>query len=147
LKQGCCFAERQATCADLYSSQHIILPVLLHLRAFCDLARLGHFMYLNTQGVMSALHVQVKALVATLPVRLKILDVAGSAAGIYTFEPTPIGSSSPTGASAQQASAGQSPASARTQPDTDVQKLWLIYRPGHYEMVYPAEGSEDLEKL
>jgi len=28
-----------------------------------------------------------------------------------------------------------------------VQKLWLIYRPGHYEIVYPAEGSEDLEKL
>ncbi|KAA6420458.1 MAG: hypothetical protein FRX49_09619 [Trebouxia sp. A1-2] len=92
-------------------------------------------------------HLQVKALVATLPVRLKILDVAGSAAGIYTFEPTPIGSNSPTGASAQQTAAGQSPASAKTQPDADVQKLWLIYRPGHYEIVYPAEGSEDVEKL
>lgn len=86
-------------------------------------------------------------MVATLPVRLKILDVAGSAAGIYTFEPTPIGSNSPTGASAQQTAAGQSPASAKTQPDADVQKLWLIYRPGHYEIVYPAEGSEDVEKL
>ena len=104
-------------------------------------------MYLNAQGMTCALHVQVKALVATLPVRLKILDVAGSAAGIYTFEPTPISSSSPTGASPQQARAGQSPAPARTQPDADVQKLWLIYRPGHYEIVYPAEGSEDLEKL
>ncbi len=104
-------------------------------------------MYLNTQGMMCVLHVQVKAFVATLPVRLKILDVAGSAAGIYTFEPTFTGSSSPTGASAQQAAAGRSPASARTQPDADVQKLWLIYRPGHYEIVYPAEGSEDLEKL
>ncbi len=96
---------------------------------------------------MCVLHVQVKALVAMLPVRLKILDVAGSAAGIYTFEPTPIGSSSPTGASTQQAAAGQPPVSDRTQPEADVQKLWLIYRPGHYEIVYPAEGSQHLEKL
>ena len=69
---------------------------------------------------------QVEALVATLPLCLKILDVAGSAASIYTFEPA----------------SAQSQASAPA-----AQKLWLIYRPGHYEVVYPEAGCENLEKL
>ena len=73
--------------------------------------------------------VQVQALAATLPMCLKVLDVAGSAAGIYTFEP----------------SATQSGASEAAPPA--VQKLWLIYRPGHYEVVYPEVAFENLEKL
>lgn len=72
---------------------------------------------------------QVKALVATLPIRLKILDVAGTAASIYTFEPGLIDSR-----------AGE--AATRS-----MQNLWLIYRPGHYEIVYPEADCEDLEKL
>lgn len=68
----------------------------------------------------------MEALVATLPMCLKILDVAGSAASIYTFEPGSV----------------QSQALAPA-----AQKLWLIYRPGHYEIVYPEAGSENLEKL
>lgn len=87
-------------------------------------------------------HLQVKALVALLPVRLKILDVAGSVASIYTFDPQADGSpvSSP-----RQSHAGRldSPRTA----GQNVQKLWLIYRPGHYEIVYPAEGNEELDKL
>lgn len=78
---------------------------------------------------MRYLTLQVEALVATLPMCLKILDVAGSVASIYTFEP----------------SSAQSRASEAAPPAT--QKLWLIYRPGHYEVVYPEAGSENLEKL
>ncbi len=40
-------AGRQAS-AHVCSSPHIILLVLLHLRACYNLARLGWFMYLNT---------------------------------------------------------------------------------------------------
>ena len=88
---------------------------------------------------------QVKALVAVLPVRLKILDVAGSAGSIYTFEP-PSTDSSPSTAAASSAQHSMAGAPHRQGSRPDVQKLWLIYRPGHYEIVYPAEGCEDLEK-
>ena len=64
-----------------------------------------------------------------MPMCLKILDVAGSAASIYTFEP----------------GSGQGTASQAVAPPT--QQLWLIYRPGHYEIVYPQAGCENLEKL
>lgn len=74
----------------------------------------------------------MKALVAALPLRLKILDVAGSTASVYTFEP---------------GLTEGSPPDPRQRAATDVQKLWLIYRPGHYEIVYPEEGSENIEKL
>lgn len=91
---------------------------------------------------------QVKALVATLPVCLKILDVAGSAAGIYTFEPSSADNTSPSRSTTKQAAAAVRPSSSsRPWSDMDVQRLWLIYRPGHYEVVYPNEGSENLEKL
>ena len=83
-------------------------------------------------------HLQVKALVAVLPVRLKILDVAGSFASVYTFEPQ-------SESDASRDNAGS--ASPESSPRQDVQKFWLIYRPGHYEIVYPAEGFEDLDKL
>ena len=82
-------------------------------------------------------HLQVKALVAVLPVRLKILDVAGSFASVYTFEPQ-------SDADAPNSAGSISP---QRSPRQDVQKFWLIYRPGHYEIVYPAEGFEDLDKL
>lgn len=83
-------------------------------------------------------HLQVKALVAVLPVRLKILDVAGSFASVYTFEPQ-------SESDAPRDNAGS--ASPERSPRQVVQKFWLIYRPGHYEIVYPAEGFEDLDKL
>ena len=86
-------------------------------------------------------HLQVKALVAVLPVRLKILDVAGSFASVYTFDPQSDDSSEAT----DNEVAGS--ASPQSSPRQDVQKIWLIYRPGHYEIVYPAEGFEDLDKL
>ena len=82
-------------------------------------------------------HLQVKALVAVLPVRLKVLDVAGSFASVYTFEPH-------SDLDGRNSAAGVSP---QRSPRQDVQKFWLIYRPGHYEIVYPAEGFEDLDKL
>lgn len=88
---------------------------------------------------------QVKALVAALPLRLKILDVAGSTASIHTFEPASANSVSATSPPQQHRSSESS--SARRRPSPEVQKLWLIYRPGHYEIVYPERGSEDLEKL
>lgn len=78
-------------------------------------------------------HLQVKALVALFPVRLKVLDVAGSFASVYTFDP--------------QADEAGPDASPERNPQQALQKLWLIYRPGHYEVVYPAEGFEDLDKL
>lgn len=81
-------------------------------------------------------HLQVKALVALFPVRLKVLDVAGSFASVYTFDPQSDEASSDAQNSSPQRSPGQA-----------VQKFWLIYRPGHYEIVYPAEGFEDLDKL
>ena len=94
----------------------------------------------STNQVLAAPLVQVKALVAALPLRLKILDVAGSAASIYTFEPG-LGDGSSAAAESPRAT------SPRQAADTDMLKLWLIYRPGHYEVVYPEESSENLEKL
>ena len=91
------------------------------------------------------MYAQVKALVAALPMRLKILDVAGSAASIYTFEPASAESTA-AGTTAQQQQGADSPRS-RQRSVPSVQKLWLIYRPGHYEIVYPEEGCENLEKL
>ena len=80
--------------------------------------------------------------------RLRILDVAGSAAGIYTFEPSSAGSTSPAGSPTQQSAAAVRPSSSsRSSSDIYVQRLWLIYRPGHYEVVYPNEESENIEKL
>ena len=85
---------------------------------------------------------------AALPVRLKILDVAGSAGSIYTFEPPSADSStSPSTGAASSAQHSTADVQCRQSSRPDVQKLWLIYRPGHYEIVYPAEGCEDLEKL
>ena len=69
--------------------------------------------------------------------------VAGSAASIYTFEPA-IAESTPADTTAHQ---GSNSPLHRQRSTPSVQKLWLIYRPGHYEIVYPEEGCEDLEKL
>ena len=78
---------------------------------------------------------QVKALAAGVGVRVNVLDVAGSNAVILSFEGTPLGESN---ADDKQA-AGALPSACLP--------LWLIHRPGHYEVVYPAAGCEHLDSL
>ncbi len=77
------------------------------------------------------------ALTAVLPVRLKLLDTAGKQPYATTFEPGMPLSRPRTSTQAQTA------ASAADGTAESAQQVWLRYRPGHYELVYPAEGSED----
>ena len=68
-------------------------------------------------------NVHMRALVTALPVRLKLLDVAGSDAYVQTFEP------------------GAATAAANPQ------QVWLIFEPMHYEVLYPAEAYKNVDKL
>ena len=78
--------------------------------------------------------VQVTALTAVLPVRLKLLSTAGAEPYVQTFQPDPCFSTS-----AGSAAAGHM-VGARS-----VQQVWLVHRPGHYEVVYPAIGFENVD--
>ncbi len=82
---------------------------------------------------------QVKALTAALPVRMKLLAAAGGAPYVDTFEPTLSDSTSSSSAAVTEAA----PSGVRS----DMPQVWLIHRPGHYEVVYPAEGYKDVDKL
>ena len=77
------------------------------------------------------------ALMAVLPVRLKLLDDSGTEPRVWTYEPGVPLSRPRTSTQAQTA------ASAADGTAESAQQVWLRYRPGHYELVYPAEGSED----
>jgi len=74
------------------------------------------------------------ALTAVLPVRLKLLDVTGDEPRVSTYEPGLPLSRPRTSTQAHTAADG-----AAESP----QQVWLRYRPGHYEVVYPAKGFED----
>ncbi len=79
----------------------------------------------------------VVALMAVLPVRLKLLDVAGGQPYSTTLEPGLPLSRPRTSTQVQTA------ASAADGAADSPQQVWLRFRPGHYEVVYPAEGFED----
>ena len=72
--------------------------------------------------VLAAPLVQVKALVAALPLMLKVLAVAGSTPAIHTFEASLFAA-------------------------VDLVNVWLIFRPGQYEVLCPAEGAKSLCRL
>ena len=74
------------------------------------------------------------ALTAALPVRLKLLSVAGDEPFVTTYEPGLPVSRPRTSIQAQTAS--------HTAAES-AQQVWVMFRPGHYEVVYPAEGFED----
>ncbi len=80
---------------------------------------------------------QVSALKAVLPVRLKLLGVAGDQPYVRTCEPgLPVSPSRPTTAAETQAQTASAAGGAAMAP----QQVWLMHRPMHYELVYPAEG-------
>lgn len=79
-------------------------------------------------------HLHMKALVTALPVRLKLLDVAGSEAHVQTFGPGPCNGEA--AAAGSVAALGNNPL-----------QCWLIYEPGHYEVLSPAEGYKNIESL
>ncbi len=82
---------------------------------------------------------QIRALSAVLPVRVKLLDTAGTQPYVVNFEPgAPL--SRPTTSTPVQ-TAGSASDGAAEEP----QQVWLRYRLGHYEVVYPAEGFENHE--
>lgn len=78
--------------------------------------------------------VQLTALTAVLPVCVRLLSTAGARPYVQTFEPNQRFSTS-----ADSAAAGHM-VGARS-----VQQVWLVYRPGHYEVVYPAIGFENVD--
>jgi len=78
-----------------------------------------------------------RSLTAVLPVRLKLLDVAGDEPYVTTYEPGLPLSRLRTSTQAQTA------ASAADGAAESAQQVWLRYRPGLYEVVYPAKGFED----
>ena len=84
--------------------------------------------------------VQVSALKAVLPVRIKLLGVAGEPY-VQTYEPgLPLSPSRPTTAAETQAQTASAADGAAEAP----QQVWLMHRPGHYDVVYPAEGYENV---
>ena len=87
-------------------------------------------------------HPYIRALVAALPVRLKLLAVADSKANVQTFAP---GAFSAEGGGSDSDAAGRLPAAAAAAADP--QQVWLILEPGHFEVVSPAEAYKDLEQL
>ncbi|DBA66779.1 TPA: OTU domain, ubiquitin aldehyde binding [Trebouxia sp. C0005] len=80
---------------------------------------------------------QVTALMAVLPVRLKVLDTAGTQPYSSTVEPDLL-LSRPTNSTQAQTAASAADGAAES-----AQQVWLRYRPGYYEVVYPAQGCED----
>ncbi len=79
------------------------------------------------------------ALAAVLPVRIKVLDASKTVPRVDTYEPgLPL--SRPT--TSRQA---QTAASAAESAAESAQQVWIMFRPGHYEMVYPAEGYENVD--
>lgn len=89
-------------------------------------------------------HHQMQALVAALPIRLKVLDAAGSRPYVETFEPVaPSASSSADGASNALESANGTAAA----PAAHVLQIWLIHKPSHYDVVLPAEAYRDIEHV
>ena len=73
-------------------------------------------------------HLQIKALTAVLPVRLRVLDVSGSAPYTHVFEPKTL----------HQNSA----ASAADRAEASVQEVALLHTPGHYDVVYLPAGFQ-----
>ena len=83
---------------------------------------------------LMAEQLHVMALMAVLPVRLKLLDIAGGQPYSTTLEPGLPLSRPRTSTQAQTAADGAA---------GSAQQVWPMFRPGHYEVVYPAEGFED----
>ena len=81
-------------------------------------------------------HLHMRALVTALPVRLKLLDVAGSRAHVQIFEPGDF--------SREGGAFGSTAAAAAA---ADPQQVWLIFEPMHYEVLYPAEAYKNLKRL
>ena len=80
---------------------------------------------------------QIRALSKVLPVRVKLLDTAGTQPYVANFEPgVPL--SSPTTSTQAQTAASAADGAAE-----EPQQVWIRYRLGHYEVVYPAEGFEN----
>ena len=75
---------------------------------------------------------QIQALTAVLPVCLKVLSVAGSSMHIETFGPR-SGCNCP--GSLPNSRAGSADAAGASVPE-----VWLMLRPGHYDVVYPSDG-------
>ena len=79
--------------------------------------------------------VQVTALTAVLPVRLKLLSTAGAEPYVQTFQPHQCFSTA----------AGSAAAGHLVDGATSAQQVWLAHRPGHYELVYPSVGFQDVD--
>ena len=76
------------------------------------------------------------ALAAVLPVRLKVLGASQTVPRVCTHQPgLPL---SRPRTSAQGQTAADSAAES-------AQQVWIMFRPGHYEMVYPAEGFQNVD--
>ena len=84
----------------------------------------------------------VQALVAALPIRLKVLDAAGSSPYVQTTEP-PSASSNADGASGSLENSSDHLA----EPTGDVLQVWLIFEPSHYEVLRPAEAYKHIQHL
>ena len=82
---------------------------------------------------MWADHLHMRALVTALPVRLKLLHVDGSEASIVTFEPGPCN--------------GEAVAAGSVAASGNPLQCWLIFEPGHYEVLCPAEGYKNIARL
>lgn len=106
---------------------------------------------------MEADNICVHALVAALPVRLKVLEAAGSWAYVGTFGPEASNACSATagasGAFDTTSSSGVENTSANSAlhrgaaPAADALQIWLIHEVGHYEVVYPAQAYQNMEEL
>lgn len=78
---------------------------------------------------------QVCALTAVLPVRLKVLDTAGGEPYVTTYEAVlPLSRPTTSTQAAELASDGAA---------ESAQQVCIRFRRRHYEVVYPAEGFQD----
>ena len=81
---------------------------------------------------------QVSALRAVLPVHVKRLGIAGCEPYVQTLKPgPPLSPSRPINAAETQAQTAA--AEAADDAAESAQQVWLMHRPGHYELVYPAK--------
>ena len=80
--------------------------------------------------------VQLMALTGVLPVRVKLLSAAGAEPYVQTIQPNQS-----SGIATASAAAGEMTHDAAR----GLQQVWLVYRPGHYEVVYPLTGFENVD--
>lgn len=89
-------------------------------------------------------HHQLQALAAALPIRLKVLDAAGSRPSVQTFEPVASTTSSSADGASNAVGSADGIAAA---PAAHVLQIWLIHKPSHYDVVLPAEAFKDIEHV